>query len=40
VLGLEPDLTGRFANRSLYDTFAVAPEHTTGRKLYEIGDGQ
>ena len=40
ILVLEPDLTIRFANRSFYDTFAVAPEHTIGRKLYEIGDGQ
>ena len=40
VLVLEPDLTIRFANRSFYDTFAVAPEHTVGRKLYEIGNGQ
>jgi two-component sensor histidine kinase len=37
---LEPDLTIRFANRSFYDTFAVAPKHTVGRKLNEIGDGQ
>ena len=40
ILVLEPDLTIRFANRSFYDTFAVAPEHTIGRKLYEIGNGQ
>ena len=40
ILVLDPDLTIRFANRSFYDTFAVAPEHTVGRKLYEIGDGQ
>ena len=40
VLVVEPDLTIRFANRSFYDTFAVAPEHTVGRKLYEIGHGQ
>jgi two-component sensor histidine kinase len=40
ILALEPDLTIRFANRSFYDTFAVAPEHTVGRKLYEIGNGQ
>ena len=40
VLVLEPDLTIRFANRSFCDTFAVAPEHTVGRKLYEIGNGQ
>ena len=40
VLVVEPDLTIRFANRSFYDTFAVAPKHTVGRKLYEIGDGR
>ena len=40
ILVLDPDLTIRFANRSFYDTFAVAPEHTVGRKLYEIGGGQ
>ena len=40
VLVLEPDLTIRFANRSFYDTFAVAPEQTVGRKLHEIGAGQ
>ncbi len=40
VLVLEADLTVRFANRSFCHTFAVAPEHTVGRKLYEIGNGQ
>jgi hypothetical protein len=40
ILVLEPDLTIRFANRSFCNTFAVAPEHTIGRKLYEIGNGQ
>ncbi len=40
VLVLDPDLTIRFANRSFCHTFAVAPEHTVGRKLYEIGNGQ
>jgi len=40
ILVLDPDLTIRFANRSFYDTFAVAPEHTVERKLYEIGGGQ
>ena len=40
VLVLEPDLTVLFANRSFCHTFAVAPEHTVGRKLYEIGNGQ
>jgi PAS domain S-box-containing protein len=40
ILVVEPDLTIRFANRSFCNTFAVAPEHTVGRKLYEIGNGQ
>jgi PAS domain S-box-containing protein len=40
ILVLEPDLTILFANRSFCQTFAVAPEHAVGRKLYEIGDGQ
>ena len=40
ILVLEPDLTIRFANRSFYDTFAVAPEQTVGPKVYEIGNGQ
>src|ERR1700722_10463353 len=40
ILVLEPDLTVRFANRSFCHTFAVTPEHTVGRKLYEIGNGQ
>ena len=40
ILVLAPDLTIRFANRSFYDTFAVEPEHTVGRKLNEIGNGQ
>jgi Histidine kinase/PAS fold len=40
VLVLEPNLTVRFANRSFCHMFAVAPKHTVGRKLYEIGNGQ
>jgi two-component sensor histidine kinase/PAS domain-containing protein len=40
LLVLEPDLTIQFANRSFYRTFAVTPEDTVGRKLYELGDGQ
>jgi two-component sensor histidine kinase len=40
ILALSPDLTVRFANRSFYHMFAVAPEHTVGRKLYAIGNGQ
>lgn len=39
-LVLDPDLTIRFANRTFYDTFAVAPEDAVGRKLYEIGNGE
>jgi PAS domain S-box-containing protein len=40
LLVLEPDLTIRFANRSFCQTFAVTPEDTVGRKLYQLGDGQ
>jgi PAS domain S-box-containing protein len=40
ILVLTPDLTVRFANRSFCHMFAVAPEHTVGRKLNEIGDGE
>ncbi|MFI4948574.1 MAG: sensor histidine kinase [Alphaproteobacteria bacterium] len=40
ILVLDPDLSIRFANRSFCQTFAVAPEDTVGRKLYEIGEGQ
>jgi PAS domain S-box-containing protein len=40
ILVLTPDLTVRFANRSFYHMFSVAPEHTVGRKLNEIGNGQ
>jgi len=40
VLVLDPDLTVRFVNRSFCHMFAVAPEHTVGRKLYEIGTRQ
>lgn len=40
ILVLEPDLTVRFANRSFCEMFAVAPEDTVGRKLYEIGNGE
>ncbi len=40
LLVLEPDLTIRFANRAYCSTFAVAPEDTVGRKLYEVGNGQ
>jgi two-component sensor histidine kinase len=40
LLVLEPDLTVRFANRSYCQTFAVAPQDSVGRKLYELGNGQ
>jgi chemotaxis protein methyltransferase CheR len=40
LIVLKPDLTIQFANRSFYRTFAVTPEDTVGRKLYELGDGQ
>jgi PAS domain S-box-containing protein len=40
LLVLEPDLTVRFANRAFCETFAVTPEDTVGRKLYELGDGE
>jgi PAS domain S-box-containing protein len=40
LLVLEPDLTVLFANRSFCDIFAVAPEDTVGRKLYELGNGE
>jgi len=40
LLVLDSDLTICFANRSFCDTFAVTPEDTVGRKLYEIGNGQ
>ena len=40
VLVLDSDLTVRLANRSFCHMFAVAPEHTVGRKLYDIGNGQ
>jgi len=40
LLVLDPDLTVRFVNRSFGNTFAVTPEDTVGRKLYELGNGQ
>jgi PAS domain S-box-containing protein len=38
LLVLDPDLTIRFANRAFCDKFSVVPEHTVGRKLYELGN--
>jgi PAS domain-containing protein len=40
LLVLDSDLVIRFANRSFYETFAVAPADAVGRKLYELGNGQ
>ena len=40
LLVLDPNLNIRFANRAFCDKFSVAPEHTVGRKLYELGDGE
>jgi len=40
LLVLKPDLTIRFANRAFCDKFSVVPEHTVGRKLYELGNGE
>jgi PAS domain S-box-containing protein len=40
LLVLDSDLTVRFANRSFCDKFSVAPEHTVGRKLYELANEQ
>jgi len=40
LLVLKPDLTIRFANRAFCDKFSVVPEHTIGRKLYELGNGE
>lgn len=38
LLVLDPDLTIRFANRAFCEKFSVVPEHTVGRKLYELGN--
>ena len=40
ILVLKPDLTICFANRSFCHMFAAAPEHSVGRKLYEIGGAE
>jgi chemotaxis protein methyltransferase CheR len=40
LLVLDSNLTIRFANHAFCDKFSVAPEHTVGRKLYELGNGQ
>lgn len=40
LLVLDCDLVVAFANRSFYQTFAVSPDETEGRQLYELGGGQ
>src|SRR6476619_365337 len=40
LLVLDLDLRVIAASRSFYQTFAVEPRNTQGRKLYELGDGQ
>ena len=40
VLVLDKDLRVIAANRSFYSVFKVSPEHTQGRLLYALGDGQ
>ena len=37
---LSGDLRVRRANRAFYRTFKVAPEHSEGRLIYELGDNQ
>ena len=40
VLVLDQELRVIAANRSFYSVFKVSPEHTQGRLLYALGDGQ
>ena len=40
VLVLDEELRVIAANRSFYSVFKVSPEHTEGRLLYALGDGQ
>ncbi len=40
LLVLDAGLRVVVASRSFYQTFAVAPEDTVGRKLYELGSGE
>jgi two-component sensor histidine kinase len=40
VLVLAKDLRVIAASRSFYSTFKVSPDHTQGRLLYALGDGQ
>ena len=40
ILVLDKNLRVIAASRSFYSAFKVSPEHTQGRLLYELGDGQ
>lgn len=40
LLVLNWDLQVRHANQSFYDTFAVTPEQTVGRFVFDLGNGQ
>jgi len=40
LLVLDADLRVRTASRSFYQTFALTPETTEGRPLYELADGE
>jgi PAS domain-containing protein len=40
LLVLDSELRVQSANRSFYQTFAVEPEQTAGRLVYELGNGQ
>jgi len=40
ILVLDENLRVIAASRSFYSAFKVSPEHTQGRLLYELGDGQ
>jgi two-component system, chemotaxis family, CheB/CheR fusion protein len=40
LLIMDGELRVERANRAYYDTFAVRPQDTEGRLLYELGDGQ
>jgi signal transduction histidine kinase len=40
LLALSADLSVWLANKSFYRTFKVSPEHTQGRRIYDLGNGQ
>ena len=40
ILVLDKELRVIAASRSFYSAFKVSPDHTQGRHLYELGDGQ